>query len=70
MLNGVDLSRVRAGDVLDIPAREAGMLLMSEWAVPLEQEGQANRRADPEAAPTNVVSLADAADRPRNKRSA
>jgi hypothetical protein len=36
ILNGVDLSRARAGDVLDIPPRDAGLLLASDWALPVD----------------------------------
>ena len=36
MINGVDLTRVRAGDVLDLSPRDAGILLAEGWALPVE----------------------------------
>jgi hypothetical protein len=68
MLNGVDLSRVKEGDVIDIPPREAGMLLISEWAVPLEQDEDVSRLESQKAESGHVISLAAAADLPRRKR--
>jgi hypothetical protein len=66
MLNGVDLSRAQSGDVLDIPPRDAGLLLASEWALPVEEDGIPAR--------SNVLQMpssqnrAEAADRPRRRR--
>jgi hypothetical protein len=33
-LNGVDISRRRVGDVLDLPRRDAELLLAEGWAQP------------------------------------
>ena len=34
MLNGVDISRQSVGDVLDLPRRDAELLLAEGWALP------------------------------------
>lgn len=33
VLNGIDLSDVNAGDVIDLPDRQARLLLDEQWAV-------------------------------------
>lgn len=35
-LNGVDLSRARQGDTLDLSPRDAGILLTEGWAEPAD----------------------------------
>lgn len=37
-IDGVNLSRAKPGDVLDLPPREAGILLAEEWALPVDGE--------------------------------
>lgn len=34
LINGVDLSKFQKGDTLDLPAREASMLVAEGWAEP------------------------------------
>ena len=45
LLNGIDLSRYQRGDTLDLPARDAGMLLAEGWAEPAG-DGARDRAAD------------------------
>lgn len=33
-INGVDMKGFQAGDVLDLPAQQADLLVAEEWAVP------------------------------------
>jgi len=33
LINGIDLSQVREGDTLELPARDADMLVAEGWAV-------------------------------------
>jgi hypothetical protein len=54
LINGVDLSKVHAGDTLDLSARDAQILLAEGWAAP-EREGRASPRTE-------------ARDEPRRKR--
>ena len=42
VLNGVDLSRYREGDVLDLNNREASMLIADGWAEPVSDTRQAH----------------------------
>jgi hypothetical protein len=49
-INGIDLSRTRAGDLLDLPERDANVLMAEGWAVP--------------ANGADVMPRAEAADRP------
>ena len=37
MINGIDLSRVRAGDEIEVSSREADMLIAEGWAAPVER---------------------------------
>jgi hypothetical protein len=50
-IDGVDLSQVRPGDIIDVPAREAAMLLAERWAVRARtvepREKAADRRRPP-----------------------
>ena len=36
MINGVDLSRVCAGEIIDVSPRDAGILLAEEWAMTVQ----------------------------------
>jgi hypothetical protein len=46
LLNGVDLSRHRVGDVLDLPMREAQVLMAEGWARPApDHQAAADTRA-------------------------
>lgn len=36
LLDGIDLSRYQKGDTLDLPARDADMLVAEGWAEPTE----------------------------------
>ena len=38
LLNGVDISRRTVGDVIDLPDREAALLLAEGWALPADGE--------------------------------
>lgn len=38
MINGVDLSRVRPGDVVEVTPRDAGILLTEGWALPWDEK--------------------------------
>jgi hypothetical protein len=38
-LNGVDISRRHVGDVLDLPRRDAELLLAEGWAMPEPDDG-------------------------------
>jgi hypothetical protein len=37
MINGIDLTAVRAGDELELSFREAEMLIAEGWAAPVER---------------------------------
>jgi hypothetical protein len=37
-INGIDLSRVRTGEELDLPAREAQLLIAEGWAAPIDDD--------------------------------
>jgi len=37
LLNGIDLSQYQKGDVLDLPARDAEMLVAEGWAEPARE---------------------------------
>ena len=37
ILDGIDLSRYVKGDTLDLPAREAEMLMLEGWAEPVDE---------------------------------
>ena len=50
-LNGIDVSSVRAGDVLDVSEREAAILLAEQWAVPLEEPSDAKAQEPPPILP-------------------
>jgi hypothetical protein len=51
-LDGIDVSSRQVGDVLDLTAREAGLLVAERWAVPERRSGTGSppsierRRAD------------------------
>jgi len=45
LLNGIDLSRYQKGDTLDLPARDAEMLVAEVWAEPAG-ESVRDRAAD------------------------
>jgi hypothetical protein len=44
MINSVDLSRVHVGEVLDLSPRDAGVLLVEGWALPLDADDAVERR--------------------------
>lgn len=50
-LNGVDVSSVRAGDVLEVSEREATILLAEKWAVPVEEPPDAKVQEPPPVLP-------------------
>ncbi len=66
VLNGVDLSRARSGDVLEISARDAGLLLASEWALPVDEK-EIRERGNVVQMP-GPQNLAETSDRPRRNR--
>lgn len=51
-IDGVDLSRNQVGDLLDLSARDAHMLIAEGWAAPCEQGPCEQGRADGEAVAT------------------
>jgi hypothetical protein len=59
LINGVDLSKVHAGDTLDLSTRDAQILLAEGWAAP-EREGGASPRTEARDGPRRK--------RPRKKR--
>ena len=66
-LDGVDLRAHNVGDVLDLPAREARLLLAEEWAEPARHLREA-RREPAAAVPSdagNEVSSPDGTCSPR-----
>jgi hypothetical protein len=44
MIDGVDLSNVRTGDVIDVGAREANLLIAEGWAQPIDEVGSSRGR--------------------------
>lgn len=36
VLNGIDLSHAEVGDVIEVPPRDAEVLILEGWAVPLD----------------------------------
>ena len=52
-IDGVDLSRNQVGDLLDLSARDARMLIAEGWAAPCEQ-GRADGEAVATAGAANV----------------
>jgi len=65
--NGVDVTRVHEGKLLDLSPRDAGLLLAAEWAVPAEPEQKTEgagmvRISEPDRACAKV------AERPRRRR--
>jgi hypothetical protein len=65
MLCGIDLSRAREGDVLDVEPRDAGILLASEWALPAERDVT---ERDAERKVLSVPRRTDAAANDRSRR--
>jgi len=57
-LDGVDVSRNREGDVLELPGREAELLIAERWALPCEEATGSETRGS-----TSPPALATAADR-------
>jgi hypothetical protein len=64
MFNGVDLSGVHEGDVVDVPPRDAGILLAAEWALPTSESESSEKKnvLPPRAA------RAQPNDRPKRRR--
>ena len=63
IFNGVDLTHLREGDVVDAPPRDAGILLAAEWALPADEtESSDKKNVFPRTAP------AEANDRSRRRR--
>lgn len=63
-IDGVNLSRAKPGDVLDLPPRDARILLAEEWALPVDGElSKVVQTPRPNEG-------TGAADRPRRKRPA
>jgi hypothetical protein len=53
-IDGVELNDARVGDVLDLPAPQARLLLAEEWAVPHRRaRSRASRDAGPSEKPTH-----------------
>jgi len=62
LIDGIDLSRRRVGDVIDLPVHDARMLIAEGWAVP-EEGGRASRAVHGHRLPADTV-----ADRPPRRR--
>jgi hypothetical protein len=45
LINGIDLSKAHTGDTLDLPARDASMLMAEGWAEPAADGGSERDRA-------------------------
>jgi len=45
-IDGIDLSEVRPGDIIDVPAREAALLLAERWAVRARTIGPRDKAED------------------------
>ena len=54
MINGVDLSQVQPGDVVDISPRDAGILLAEGWALPCDEKDESARVVDMPALPARA----------------
>lgn len=61
LIDGIDLSRRRVGDVIDIPVHDARTLIAERWAVP--DDGRASRAVHGNRHPADTV-----ADRPPRRR--
>jgi hypothetical protein len=46
-IDGVDVAPYSVGDLLDLPAGDARLLLAEEWAVPAHPSGERDRAAQP-----------------------
>ena len=58
MIDGIDLSESAVGDVLDLPSRDACLLMYEDWAVP--EDWETSRRyvsssSNPNAAPRTLA---------------
>jgi hypothetical protein len=62
LIDGIDLSRVEVGDVMNLAADEARILIAEGWATPADFEEKVTDVPQPQ-------DRAEAADRPRRKRS-
>jgi hypothetical protein len=51
VLNGVDLSRLQVGDVIDLPAADANILIAEGWAVAISDERSAPAASQAEDRP-------------------
>ena len=69
ILNGVDVTRVHEGELLELSPRDAGLLLAAEWAVPAESV-QTTERAKVVPISQADRARAEAADRPPRQRRA
>jgi hypothetical protein len=70
-IDGVDLSQVHTGDVLDVPPKEARILVNEGWAdiVGSDEESDTSTRRIPDEFKSRTSDEhAEAADRPRRKR--
>ena len=51
LINGVDLSKAHAGETLDLPKRDADILLAEGWASKLKGSARAGDKADDRGIP-------------------
>ena len=51
LINGVDLSKAHAGETLDLPERDAGILLAEGWASKLKGAARARDKAQDRGTP-------------------
>jgi hypothetical protein len=59
-IDGIDLSRAAAGEVLDLSSREAALLILEGWAAPIDEDTARRVMVSEERH--------EAADRPRASR--
>jgi len=63
-LDGIDLTRASAGELLDLSARDAALLILEGWATPAEADGV----VAPERGVTVPQAAENASDEPRHSR--
>jgi hypothetical protein len=46
LLDGIDVSRAKAGEVLDLSERDAALLILEGWAAPVDADGELAHQPD------------------------
>ena len=66
-IDGVDICAHRVGDIMDLPPREARLLLAEEWAIDRERRGESHPvRVDRRRTPSTSTPFND--DIPRSQQ--